>query len=202
MDKIEIVTGRVARLPVANVDTDIIYPARFLLITERHGLGSLAFHDKQDSVDYAALFAARDAGAPILVAGPNFGCGSSREQAVWALKEAGFKVIIAPSFGEIFQSNCAKNGVLAIRLPQTDAAALPYALALDAALTVDLRAQTLKGPQGDTIAFEVASATREALLNGWELLARIRALHQSDIEAFEARRRAAEPWLFSSGEPA
>lgn len=201
MDKIEIVEGPVARLPAANVDTDIIYPARFLLITTRDGLGKLAFHDKQDAPDYAPMFAAMANGASILVAGPNFGCGSSREQAVWALKEAGFKLVIAPSFGEIFQSNCAKNGVLAIRMDEADGLPTPYGLDSEQLLRVDLRAQTLAGPDGTSVSFAVSAAVREALLNGWDDIARIKALHRADIEAFEARRRVAEPWLFPGDRP-
>ncbi|PZR36083.1 3-isopropylmalate dehydratase small subunit [Caulobacter segnis] len=199
MDKIEVVEGPIARLPAANVDTDIIYPARFLLITTRDGLGKLAFHDKQDAPDYAPMFAALASGAPILVAGPNFGCGSSREQAVWALKEAGVKVVIAPSFGEIFQSNCAKNGVLAIRMDEAEG--LPYGLESGALLQVDLRAQTLAVADGVAAPFSVNPAVREALLNGWDDIARIKALHRADIEAFEARRRVAEPWLFPGDHP-
>lgn len=201
MEKLEVVAGTIACLPAANVDTDIIYPARFLLITTRDGLGKLAFHDKQDAPDYAAVFQALEAGASMLVAGPNFGSGSSREQAVWALKEAGFKVIIAPSFGEIFQSNCAKNGVLAIRMPQDDSSRLPYALQSGQSLSVDLRTQTLNSPDGTTTPFQVAPAVREALLNGWDDIARIKALHWADIQAFEARRRVAEPWLFPGDRP-
>lgn len=199
MDKIEVVEGSIARLPAANIDTDIIYPARFLLITTRDGLGKLAFHDKQDAPEYAPMFAAVASGAPILVAGPNFGCGSSREQAVWALKEAGFKVVIAPSFGEIFQSNCAKNGVLAIRMDEAEG--LPYGLESGQSLRVDLRAQTLTAADGAVVSFAVSPAVREALLNGWDDIARIKALHRADIEAFEARRRVAEPWLFPGDHP-
>lgn len=201
MEKLEIVAGPIARLAAADVDTDIIYPARFLLITERKGLGKLAFHDKQGAADYAPMLKAVESGAPILVAGPNFGCGSSREQAVWALREAGFRVVIAPSFGEIFQSNCGKNGVLAIRLPEIDGAPLPYGLQTGARLSVDLRAQTLSGADGAVVPFSVAPSVREGLLNGWDDIARIKALHQADIDAFEARRRAAEPWLFSGDRP-
>ena len=198
MEKLEIVSGPAARLPLANVDTDIIYPARFLLITDRGGLGKLAFHDKHGTPDYDAALAALEAGAPILLAGENFGCGSSREHAVWTLKEAGVRVVIAPSFGEIFLSNCAKNGVLAIRLAPADIASLADA----PTLTVDLRALTATRPDGVVIAFEVPPATREALLNGWDDIARIRALHGRDIMDFEARRRAAEPWLFTAGDQA
>ena len=201
MEKLEVVAGTIARLPAANVDTDIIYPARFLLITTREGLGKLVFHDKKGAPDYAAVFQALDSGASILVAGPNFGSGSSREQAVWALKEAGVRVVIAPSFGEIFQSNCAKNGVLAIRLPQDGGAWPPYDLENGQSLSVDLRAQTLSGPDGVVTSFQVAPAVREALLNGWDDIARIKALHRVDIETFEARRRLAEPWLFSGDRP-
>ena len=201
MDKIEVVEGPVARLSAANVDTDIIYPARFLLITTRDGLGKLAFHDKQDAPEYVPVFSALASGASILVAGPNFGCGSSREQAVWALKEAGFKVVIAPSFGEIFQSNCAKNGVLAIRMDEAEGIPTPYGLESGQPLRVDLRALTLTAAEGAVAPFTVSPAVREALLNGWDDIARIKALHRADIEAFEARRRVAEPWLFPGDRP-
>ncbi len=120
MDPFTRVTAAVASLPDRDIDTDIIFPARFLLITEKIGLGRYAFYDRrlQEGVEQSD-FPLQPGGCAIVVAGNNFGCGSSREQAVWALTDLGVRCIIAPSFGEIFQANCYRNGLLPISLPET-----------------------------------------------------------------------------------
>lgn len=193
------VTGAAWSLPDADVDTDIIYPARFLLITEKLGLGRYAFHDRR--CDGFALAPGQDSAAPILIAGPNFGCGSSREHAPWALAGLGIRVIVAESFGEIFHSNCFKNGLLPIVLPAERVATLHEAARDGQRFHVDLRACTLTVQGEAPIAFTVPDERREALLNGWNEIARIRAIHAHDIERYEAGQRTAFPWLWQK-EPA
>lgn len=186
------VTGRAVSLPDADVDTDIIYPARFLLITEKKGLGAYAFYDRRGEADFP--FVADDR-RPILIAGPNFGCGSSREQAPWAIGDLGIRVIIAESFGEIFHSNCFRNGMLPIRLDPAEVALLRTHAEQGGAISVDLERRSIAA--GDTaIAFTVADDRREALLKGWNDTTRILALHAGDISAFEDAQRRSSPWLW------
>jgi 3-isopropylmalate/(R)-2-methylmalate dehydratase small subunit len=187
------VSGRAVSLPDADVDTDIIYPARFLLITEKKGLGAYAFADRRDAPDFPI---AVDNDRPILIAGPNFGCGSSREQAPWAIGDLGFRVIIAESFGEIFHSNCFRNGMLPIRLPRETVETLRARAEAGGIITVDLEARIITGA-GTPIVFAVADDRREALLKGWNDTTRILALHEDDITAFEAAQKSAAPWLWT-----
>ena len=184
------VTAHAASLPQANVDTDIIFPARFLTITEKRGLGRYAFHDRAD-MDLAP-------GTEILIAGDNFGCGSSREQAPWALADLGVRAIVATSFGEIFQSNCFKNGILPITLPAADVTRLHAAARDGAPFTIDLDAQELRLPRTGVWAFEADPARREALLLGIDEIARIHTRFGPAIAAFEARQRRSAPWLWSN----
>jgi 3-isopropylmalate/(R)-2-methylmalate dehydratase small subunit len=192
------VEGQGLSLPDADVDTDIIYPARFLLITEKKGLGRYAFHDRRDAPGFP-LAPGVDSAPPILVAGPNFGCGSSREQAPWALAGLGIRVIIAESFGEIFFSNCFKNGQLAIYFDSETINRLRSAIADYVQLSVDLVARTLTIGDETPIPFAVDDGRREALLNGWNDSARIRALHAADIASFENAQQQAAPWLWTKG---
>lgn len=193
MKALTTVTGQAISLPDADIDTDIIYPARFLLITEKKGLGAYAFADRRDDPDFPVTVASD---RPILIAGPNFGCGSSREQAPWAIGDLGISVIIAESFGEIFYSNCFRNGMLPIRLAAEEVEVLrTYALE-DGVITVDLSARTVTGA-GDPLVFDVAGDRREALLKGWNETTRILALHAQDITAFEAAQQRAAPWLWT-----
>jgi 3-isopropylmalate dehydratase small subunit len=198
MEALTVIASRVAQMPDADIDTDIIFPARFLLITEKQGLGRYAFHDRryQSGVERAdfPLGAGTDGPARILIAGENFGCGSSREQAVWALHDLGVRVILAPGFGEIFQANCFRNGILAVTLPRPTLDALPGALHL----TVDLTASVIRLPDGETIAFAVAPWRRDALLNGWDEVMTLLSTKSAAIAAFEQARRDAAPWLFPS----
>jgi 3-isopropylmalate dehydratase small subunit len=192
-----LLTSGVANLPDDDVDTDIIFPARFLLITEKVGLGRYAFFEKRfsDGIERADFPLHRRAdGAPgILVAGANFGCGSSREQAVWALSDLGVRCIIAPSFGEIFRSNCFKNGVLPVVLPESVVAALRS----ERLLTVDLTSREIHCGDGTVIPFAIADGARLALLNGWDDVLTILNTQGQAIDSFEDRRRTAAPWLFS-----
>ncbi|MBA2934820.1 3-isopropylmalate dehydratase small subunit [Sphingomonas sp. CGMCC 1.13654] len=190
-----------ASLPDADVDTDIIYPARFLLITEKKGLGRYAFYEKRfdpagaerpDFLLNRKPF--REAG--IIVAGANFGCGSSREQAPWALADLGIRCIIAPSFGEIFFGNCFKNGMLPIVLDGEPLARLRADAEAGAMLTVDLDTCLVIRPTGDPIAFTVDPWRREALLNGWDEVSTILARRSDDIAAFERHQQLARPWLW------
>lgn len=193
MTPLTTIAGQALSLPDADIDTDIIYPARFLLITEKKGLGAYAFADRRGEPD----FPIRDPNdRPILIAGPNFGCGSSREQAPWAIGDLGIRVIVAESFGEIFASNCFRNGMLPIRLAPVEVAALRAHAEAGGTVTVDLLARTVTGADAP-IAFEVADDRRETLLNGWNDTTRILALHAQDITAFEVAQRRAAPWLWT-----
>jgi 3-isopropylmalate/(R)-2-methylmalate dehydratase small subunit len=189
------VAGDALSLPQPDIDTDIIYPARFLLITERAGLGRYAFHDWRGADKFPLRPDEGDA-PPILIAGPNFGCGSSREQAPWALGGLGIRVIVAESFGEIFFSNCFKNGMLPIRLDSAIVAQLHDRARDGARFAVDLERQTLSVDGLAPIPFDVAPHQKEALLNGWSEIARIRALHAGEIAAYETAQRRAAPWLW------
>lgn len=189
------VTGPAWSLPDADIDTDIIYPARFLLITDKKGLGRYAFHDRRDAGFRLAPGEAQ--AEPILIAGPNFGCGSSREQAPWALAGLGIRVIVAESFGEIFFSNCFKNGLLPIVLDTDSVASLRVGAADGRALHIDLRARTIGIDGMAPMIFDVADERREALLAGWNEITRIRALHGHDIQRYETGQRGAFPWLWN-----
>jgi 3-isopropylmalate/(R)-2-methylmalate dehydratase small subunit len=188
-------------IDLPNIDTDRVIPARFLRRPREAGFGPLLFHDMRFDPDGApkADFvldrpAYRD--AKILVTAENFGCGSSREMAVWALIDHGIRVVIGPSFGDIFFENCFKNGALAVVLPADVAGGLRRALAErpGTTLTVDLETQTISGAGAGPIRFEIDAFRKHGLLTGQDememTLARLRA-----IEAFEARRCAEMPWL-------
>jgi 3-isopropylmalate/(R)-2-methylmalate dehydratase small subunit len=190
-----------APMDLPNVDTDRVIPARFLRRPREAGFGPLLFHDVRFDAGGAprpdfVLNQPAYREARILVTAENFGCGSSREMAVWALMDHGFRVLIGPSFGDIFFENCFKNGVLAVVLPAAAAAGLRRALAErpGATLTVDLEAQTVTGPAGETLRFDIDPFRKHGLLGGQDevemALARVPA-----IEAFEARRREEMPWL-------
>lgn len=193
-------TSVAAPMPVDDLDTDVIFPARYLLITDKRGLGAHAFRDLRfdaegrERPDFV-LHRAPWRGAQILVTGANFGCGSSREQAPWALLDLGLRCIVAPSFGEIFRGNCLHNGLLPVTLAAREHARVMRAAHAGQALCVDLHRQTLTLADGRSIAFDVGARAREALLRGHDEIDRILAEHGADIEAYEARRRADAPWL-------
>ena len=190
-----------APLPEDNIDTDIIFPARFLLITARDGLGAPPFHARRFDADGheradSPLNQPPWRGAAILVTGANFGCGSSREQAVWALDGLGIRCIIAPGFGEIFESNCLRNGILPVTLTPDEVAPLMAAAAAGEALTVDLEGCTITRADGTAQPFAIREERRQALLNGWDDTAMI--LHQwgEAIDRFEAAQQRVQPWLY------
>ena len=212
MEKFETMTGIVEPLDRSNVDTDAIIPKQFLKSIKRSGFGPNAF-DEWRYLDHGepgmdnsqrplnpdfVLNQPRYEGASILLARDNFGCGSSREHAPWALLDYGFRVIIAPSFADIFFNNCFKNGILPIVL---DAAIVDRLFkAVDAnegyQLTIDLGAQTITTPEGDSIAFEVDEFRKHCLLNGLDDIG-LTLEHMDDIRAYEERRRKEAPWLFA-----
>ncbi|OYQ31590.1 3-isopropylmalate dehydratase small subunit [Niveispirillum lacus] len=193
-------TAIAAPLDEADIDTDIIYPARFLTITEKKGLGRYAFHDRRydgQGREVADFILNRDPWrhAGILVAGPNFGCGSSREQAPWAILDLGIRCIIAPSFGEIFRGNCYRNGMLPVTVGEADHAALLSDASAGASLQVDLTARTITRPDGSEITILIDDGKRDALLNGWDEVMGILNLYAGAIDRYEQERRRRLPWL-------
>jgi 3-isopropylmalate/(R)-2-methylmalate dehydratase small subunit len=194
-------TGIAAPLPLPNVDTDKIIPARFLKTILRTGLGKNLFDTLRftpDGAENPDFILNREPyrRAEVLISGPNFGCGSSREHAPWALLDFGIRCVIAPDFADIFFNNCFKNGILPIRLPQEvcDALAADAALGANARLTIDLERQVVVRPNGEEIRFEVDPFRKHCLLNGLDDIGQTMA-HAPAIDAFEARRRADQPWL-------
>jgi 3-isopropylmalate dehydratase small subunit len=201
MESFTRLTGLAAPLPQANIDTDIIFPARFLLITAKKGLGRYAFYEwrygpgETEKPDFA-LNQDRFKGAEILVAGDNFGCGSSREQAPWALRDLGVRCVISTSFGEIFYANCFKNGMLPVVVTPDQLAALMADAEAGLSIEVDLEAQEVRRRNEPPIAFEVEPWRREALLNGWDEIAIVLKQDGPAIADFEHRQRAQKPWLY------
>jgi 3-isopropylmalate/(R)-2-methylmalate dehydratase small subunit len=181
-------TGVAAPLPTANIDTDQIIPARFLKTIRRTGLGEHLFADLRRDPDFV-LNRPAYADAAILVAGDNFGCGSSREHASWALLDHGIACVIAPSFGDIFAANALKNGLLPVALPPAacDLLMEDAGLGANARLHVDLERQLVMRPNGDTFAFDVDPLRREMLLGGLDDIG-LTLRHAHAIAAFEARR--------------
>ena len=201
MEKFSELTGVAAPLPMINVDTDKIIPKQFLKTIKRTGLGQNLFFEmryEDDGTDKAEFVLNKPAyrKASILVAGENFGCGSSREHAPWALLDFGIRCIIAPSFADIFFNNCFKNGILPIKLPQADVDKLmdDAERGANATVTIDLENQVIKGPDGGTIAFDVDPFRKHCLLNGLDDIG-LTMQRGEAIETFEAERKAAEPWL-------
>jgi len=185
-------TGKVAPLDRVNVDTDQIIPKQFLKRIERTGFGEFLFYDWRRSADGSmnAAFVLNQpqyAGAGILVAGKNFGCGSSREHAVWALEDFGFRAVIAPSFADIFSNNCGKNGVLTVVLREGEVAELMRrAQAAGYSLTVDLEKKQVRDDQGFSASFALDDFTRHCLLNGLDDIG-LTLQHEKEIAAYEAR---------------
>jgi len=193
-------TAIAAPLPLANVDTDKIIPARFLKTIKRSGLGThlfdaLRYHADGSEKPEFVLNENKYRSAEILVAGENFGCGSSREHAPWALLDFGIRCVIAPSFADIFHGNCFKNGILPIVLPAEICEQLmaDARLGANARITVDLATQTITRPDGTTIRFEVDAFRKHCLLNGLDDIG-LTLEHAPAIDAFEARRNAEQKW--------
>jgi 3-isopropylmalate/(R)-2-methylmalate dehydratase small subunit len=189
MKPVRIVSGPVAALDRADVDTDQIIPKQFLKRIERSGYGEFLFWDWMKDDDFP-LRRPEFAGAPILAAGRNFGSGSSREHAAWALQDHGFEAVIAPSFSDIFRTNCTKVGLLPVELGEADVREL-----LDRApepATVDLERLVVTLPSGREAAFAIDPAVRERLLNGWDEIA-LTELRMAEIERYEADRERLGP---------
>ncbi|MDR1424670.1 MAG: 3-isopropylmalate dehydratase small subunit [Azoarcus sp.] len=213
MEKFATFTGLVVPLDRNNVDTDAIIPKQFLKSIKRSGFGPNAFDEwryldhGEPGMDHSArpknphfvLNQARYQGASILLTRANFGCGSSREHAPWALADFGFKVILAESFADIFFNNSFKNGLLPIKLPKEAINALfglvEYTQGF--ALGVDLAAQTITRPDGFAIGFEVDPFRKECLLNGWDDIG-LTLRHADEIREYEARRQREFPWFFAA----
>lgn len=193
-------TAVAAPLPMANVDTDMIIPKQFLKTIKRTGLAEGLFFELRTDPDGTqtdfVLNRPAYQSAEILVAGENFGCGSSREHAPWALLDFGIRCVIAPSFADIFFNNCFKNGILPIVLPQDQIDMLmdDAARGANATLSVDLVNQTISGPDGGSIPFDVDPFRRHCLLNGLDDIG-LTLEHASAIDAFETQRSANTPWL-------
>jgi 3-isopropylmalate/(R)-2-methylmalate dehydratase small subunit len=185
-------TGIAAPLPMINVDTDMIIPKQFLKTIERTGLGKNLFdelrhnEDGSDKPDFI-LNHAPWTDAQILVTGANFGCGSSREHAPWALLDFGLRCIIAPSFADIFFGNCFKNGILPITLPQDQVDQLMRVAEAGQRLTIALEAQEIIAPNGQTYSFTIDSFRKHCLLNGLDEIG-LTLEHQTDISQFEQQR--------------
>ena len=191
--------GIAAPLAEADVDTDVIFPARFLLLLDKAGLGRHAFHERRYLPDgtprpeFVLNRSPWDA-ARILVTGANFGSGSSREHAVWALADFGIRCIVAPSFGEIFYANCSRNGILAVRLAGGEHARVLAAAEQGRAVTIDLAAQTLHC-DGVPIPFKLDLHRRRALMEGLDEIGLLLADDLTDIQRFETTQHGLAPWL-------
>ena len=201
MDKFVTLKGAAAPLMLANVDTDCIIRMERLSRLSRSELGPWAFEalrylpDGSENPQFI-LNQTPWRGAGILLAAQNFGCGSSRETAVWALWESGVRCVIAPSFGDIFYGNCFQNGMLPIRLSLTEVEALAAGATSGAReITVDLQAQQIVTAAGRAIAFDIDPRRRAALLQGLDAIG-LTLQHAADIDAFQARERQRRPWLY------
>jgi 3-isopropylmalate/(R)-2-methylmalate dehydratase small subunit len=195
------ISGVAAPLPMVNVDTDMIIPKQFLKTIARTGLGRALFHemrtqpDGQDNPEFVLNKPAYSR-AQILVAGANFGCGSSREHAPWALLDFGIRCVIAPSFADIFYNNCFKNGILPIALPQGDVDRLmdDAGRGANAIIAIDLEKQEIHGPDGGCVRFDIDPFRKQCLLNGWDDIG-LTLRNEEEISAFEARRETESPWM-------
>jgi 3-isopropylmalate/(R)-2-methylmalate dehydratase small subunit len=200
MDKFTMLTGVAAPLPITNIDTDMIIPKQFLKTIKRTGLGkSLFFEMRYDesgkpNPDFV-LNQPSWQKAQILVAGDNFGCGSSREHAPWALLDFGIRCVISTSFADIFYNNCFKNGILPIKLPQEDVDKLmdDARRGANATITVDLEAQEIKGPDGGVIKFDIDPFRKHCLLNGLDDIG-LTLEKQDAISAYESKLAESRPW--------
>ena len=201
MEKFTTLTGVAAPLPIRNVDTDMIIPKQFLKTILRSGLGKSLFfemrydQDGKETPDFVLNKPAYRK-AQILVAGDNFGCGSSREHAPWALLDFGIRCVIAPDFADIFYNNCFQNGILPIRLPQSDVDKLmdDAQRGANATLTIDLDAQEIRGPDGGVITFDIDPFRKHCLMNGLDNIGL--TLEKTDkIDAYEKKAAENRPWL-------
>jgi 3-isopropylmalate/(R)-2-methylmalate dehydratase small subunit len=201
MEKFEKITGVAAPMPLVNIDTDMIIPKVFLKTIKRSGLGVNLFDEMRydrdgNEIPDFVLNKPQYRNAEILVAGDNFGCGSSREHAPWALKDFGIKAIISTSFADIFFNNCFKNGILPIVLPQEDVDKLmdDAERGANAQVTIDLENQLITGPDGGEIHFEVDPFRKHCLLEGLDDIG-LTLEKKASIDAFEAKAAQERPWV-------
>jgi 3-isopropylmalate/(R)-2-methylmalate dehydratase small subunit len=200
MQKFTTLTGIAAYLPMINVDTDMIIPKQYLKTIKRTGLGNglfaeLRYDEKGVPLPDFVLHKPPYTEAKILITGENFGCGSSREHAPWALLDFGFSCIIAPSFADIFYNNCFKNGILPITLPQEEIDKLidDASRGANAVITIDLAAQEIRGPDGGVIKFDIDPFRKRCLMEGLDDIGL--TMEKADaIDAFESRTRTERPW--------
>ena len=201
MEKFENVSGVAAPMPLVNIDTDMIIPKEFLKTIKRSGLGANLFDEmrfNRDGTEIADFVLNKPAyrNAEILVAGDNFGCGSSREHAPWALKDFGIKVVISTSFADIFYNNCFKNGILPVVLPQeaVDVLMEDAERGENARISVDLENQTVSATDGTSFSFEVDEFKKHCLINGLDDIG-LTMQKEAAIDTFEAEYAAKTPWL-------
>jgi 3-isopropylmalate/(R)-2-methylmalate dehydratase small subunit len=201
MEKFTQLTGIAAPLPMINVDTDKIIPKQHLKTIERHGLGKALFEELRYDRDGSERpdFVLNQPGyrnAQILITGENFGCGSSREHAPWALLDFGIRAVIAPSFADIFYTNSFKNGILLIRLPQQvcDQLMDDARKGANARLSIELASQTITRPGGETIRFEIDPFRKQLLLEGFDEIS-LTLRKERMIDKFEQMHRKSHPWL-------
>ena len=204
MEKFTTLTAVAAPLPMINVDTDMVIPKQYLKTIKRSGLGKYLFQEMRyldDGSENPGFVLNKPAyrETKILVAGDNFGCGSSREHAPWAIQDFGIRCILSTSFADIFFNNCFKNGILPIVLPQEDIDKLmdDAERGANAIVTVDLESQTITGPDGGEIKFEIDQFKKHCQLNDLDDIGLTMKKEQA-ICKFEAKRRAATPWLDAS----
>lgn len=201
MDKFKTLTGVAAPLPMINIDTDKIIPKQFLKTIKRSGLGVHLFDEMRYTTDGEevpdfVLNQPAYRNSKILIAGDNFGCGSSREHAPWALLDFGIRCIVATSFADIFYNNCFKNGILPIILPQEDVDKLldDAERGASATVTIDLENQQITGPDGGSIAFDIDPFRKRCLMEGLDDIGL--SLKKTDaIDAYEARAKESQPWV-------
>jgi 3-isopropylmalate/(R)-2-methylmalate dehydratase small subunit len=201
MEKFTVLTGVAAPLPMINVDTDMIIPKQFLKTIKRTGLGKNLFDEMRytpdgKEVEGFVLNQPAYRAAKVLIAGANFGCGSSREHAPWAIADFGIRCVIAPSYADIFYNNCFKNGILPVILPQAEIDTLMAQAqnGANATFTIDLEAQVIVGPDGSKTAFEVDAFRKHCLLNGLDDIG-LTLMKDAKIASFEAIRAQSSPWL-------
>jgi 3-isopropylmalate/(R)-2-methylmalate dehydratase small subunit len=201
MEKFTNLTGVAAPMPIINIDTDMIIPKQYLKTIKRTGLGVALFSEMRyndDGSENADFVLNKPAyrNAKIIVAGDNFGCGSSREHAPWALLDFGVRCVISTSFADIFYNNCFKNGILPIVVTPEQLALLmdDAERGSNATITVDLESQTIRGPDGGTLHFDIDPARKQVLLEGLDDIAAT-LKHDPEISGFEKKVHAARPWI-------
>ena len=201
MEKFTTLTGIAAPMPLINVDTDMIIPKQFLKTIKRSGLGvnlfdEMRYDDNGNEIADFVLNQAAYRDAEILVAGDNFGCGSSREHAPWAIKDFGIRCVIAPSFADIFYNNCFKNGILPIALPQETVNILmkDAEKGANARMEIDLEAQTITTSDGEAISFDVDPFKKHCLMEGLDDIG-LTLEKKASVDAFEAKVSQERPWV-------